>query len=155
MQERNSLQRGASLLGILLLTLSAAAAAVEGAAVSSEKVFSLGLEETVEFGEALKPESSLAAEPGTVAAVPAANFQLGFSAAELSGSEAVLEAQAEDRVTPRSGGFGKWIKKGLAPDDIRDHHRAYKGRATYSGSRFSRAGSQLGRSRSSEMRYFR
>ena len=111
MGKRNQLWRGACWLGVVLLSLSAAAAAVESAVTSSEKVFSLGLEEAIEFGEAVEPESSVAPEPGPVAAVAAANLHLGLSAAELSGSEAVLEAQAEDRATPRSGGFGKWLKK--------------------------------------------
>ena len=110
MHERNSLRRGACWLGVLLLSLAATAGAAESVA-TSEQVFSLHLEETIEFGESLEAESSETPEPAAVATAPVANWNVAISAAELRGSEAVLEAQAEDRVTPRSGGFGKWLKK--------------------------------------------
>ena len=111
MQERNPLQKGACWLGVLVLALSASVGAVETGAGSGEQTFDLQLEESIGFGEALDLESSETSEPEAVATSPAANWNVVISAAELSGSEAVLEAQAEENATPKRGGFGSWLKK--------------------------------------------
>lgn len=105
MQERNSLRKGASLLGILLLSLSTTAAAVETGAGSRDQAFNLELEQSIGFGEPLEAESAETIQPA------AATWSVGISAAELRGSEVVVEAQAEANATPKSGGFGRWLKK--------------------------------------------